>query len=112
MKNDKEVYMQLQNIQQQNVECVKVHYEHLLKLTNCLHVTTIDVFPTIIFRVGLLPYLILTTSMKWDTLIEHKEVVILCEENGLVSLKYNVLLTTLDDALLSPLLNPLEGSTM
>jgi hypothetical protein len=56
--------MQLQNIQQQNVECVKVHYEHLLKLTNCLHVTTIDVFPTIIFRVGLLPYLILTTSMK------------------------------------------------
>jgi hypothetical protein len=32
--------------------------------------------------------------MKWDTLIEHKEVVIVCEENGPVSLNYNVLLTT------------------
>jgi hypothetical protein len=56
--------MQLQNIQQENVEHVEVHYERLLKLTNCLQVRTIDVFPTIIFRIGLLPYLILTTSMK------------------------------------------------
>jgi len=93
MKNDKEVYMQLQNIQQQNVEHVEVHYEHLLKLTNCLQVKTIDVFPTTIFRICLLPYFILTTSMKWDTLIEHKAVVIVCEENGPISLNYNVLLT-------------------
>jgi hypothetical protein len=85
--------MQLQNIQQQNVERVEVHYECLLKLTNCLQVKMIDIFPTIISRIGLLPYLILTTSMKWDTLIEHK-VLIICEENGLVSLNYNVLLTT------------------
>jgi hypothetical protein len=48
--------MQLQNIQQQNVECVEVHYECLFELTNCLQVITIDVFPTTIFRVGLLPY--------------------------------------------------------
>jgi hypothetical protein len=33
--------------------------------------------------------------MKRNTLIEHKEVAIVCEESGLVSLSYNVLLTTL-----------------
>ncbi len=32
--------------------------------------------------------------MKRDTLIEHKEAIIVCEENKLVSLNYNVLLTT------------------
>jgi hypothetical protein len=34
--------------------------------------------------------------MKKDTLIEHKEVAIICEESKLVSLNYNVLLTTLN----------------
>ncbi len=91
---DKEVYMQLQNIQQQNVKRVEVHYECLLKLTNCLQVRTIDLFPTTIFKIGLLPYFILTTSMKWNTLIEHQEVVIVCEENGPISLNFNVSLTT------------------
>jgi hypothetical protein len=32
--------------------------------------------------------------MKRDTLIEHKEVVVICEENGPVNLSYNSLLTT------------------
>jgi len=32
--------------------------------------------------------------MKRDTLIEHKEVVVVCEESGHVSLSSNVLLTT------------------
>jgi predicted RNA-binding Zn-ribbon protein involved in translation (DUF1610 family) len=32
--------------------------------------------------------------MKKDTLIEHKEVAIVCEESGHVSLNYNGLLTT------------------
>jgi hypothetical protein len=32
--------------------------------------------------------------MKKDTLIKHKETIAICEENGLVSLNYNVLLTT------------------
>ncbi len=36
VKNDEEVYMQLQNIQQQTIESVEVYYECLLKLTNCL----------------------------------------------------------------------------
>jgi len=36
VKNDVKVYMQLQNIQQQTIECVEVYYECLLKLTNYL----------------------------------------------------------------------------
>ncbi len=66
-------------------------------LTNYLLVKTTNVFFTIVFKVGLLLYLILaTTKMKIDTLIEYKEVVVVCEENGHVTLSYNVLLTTLD----------------
>jgi len=95
MKNNEEVYMQMQNIQQQIVECVKVYYEHLLKLINYLHVKPTDVFFTIVFRAGLLPYLRLATaSMKRNILIEHKEVVIVCEESGPISMNYNALLTT------------------
>jgi hypothetical protein len=33
--------------------------------------------------------------MKRNTLIEHKEVVVVCEESGHVSLNYNVILITL-----------------
>jgi len=33
--------------------------------------------------------------MKKNTLIEHKEAIVVCEESGLISLNYNVLLTTL-----------------
>jgi hypothetical protein len=32
--------------------------------------------------------------MRRNTLIEHKEITIICEESGLISLSYNVLLTT------------------
>jgi hypothetical protein len=32
--------------------------------------------------------------MKRNTLIEHKEVTIVCEESGPISLSYNALLTT------------------
>jgi len=95
VKHDEEVYMQLQNIQQQTAKCVEVYYKHLLKLANCLHVRTIDVFLTIVFKACLLPYLRLTTiSMKKNALIEHKEDVVVCEESGLVNMNYNVLLTT------------------
>ncbi len=87
--------MQLWNIQQQTTKHVEVYYEHLLKLTNCLHVRTTYVFLTTIFRASLLPYLRLTTAgVKKDSLIEHKEVVVVCEESGPISLSYNVLLTT------------------
>jgi len=66
-----------------------------LKLANCLQVIATNVFFTTIFWVGLLPYLILTTAgVRRNTLIEHKEVVVTCEENGPVNLNYNILLTT------------------
>jgi hypothetical protein len=32
--------------------------------------------------------------VKRNTLIEHKEVVVVCEENGPISMNYNVLLIT------------------
>jgi hypothetical protein len=38
LKNNEEVYMQFQNIQQQTTKCVEVYYEHLLKLANYQHV--------------------------------------------------------------------------
>jgi hypothetical protein len=54
-----------------------------------------NVFFTTIFRASLLLYLRLAiASMKRNTLIEHKEVVVVCEESGLVNMSYNVLLTT------------------
>jgi hypothetical protein len=34
--------------------------------------------------------------MKKNILIEHKEVVVVCEENGPISLGYNVILNTLE----------------
>jgi hypothetical protein len=43
MKSDEEFYMQLRNFQQQVGEWVKVYYEHLLKLANCLQVKANDV---------------------------------------------------------------------
>ncbi len=33
--------------------------------------------------------------MRRNTLIEHKEIVVVCEESGPVSLSFNALLTTL-----------------
>jgi hypothetical protein len=88
--------MQLRNIQQ-IAEHVEVYYECMLKLTNYLQVRATIVFLTIVFKVTLLPYLKLaTTCMKRNTLIEHKEVIIVCEESGHVSMNYNVLLTTLE----------------
>jgi hypothetical protein len=42
--------------------------------------------------------------MKRNTLIKHKEVAVICEESGHVSLSYNVLLTTLEaDVIVKPI---------
>ncbi len=52
-------------------------------------------FLTTIFRACLLLYLSLSTaSMRENTLIEHKEAVVVCEEGEHVNLSYNALLTT------------------
>jgi len=97
VKNNEEVYMQLGNIKQQTTKHVQVYYECPLKLSNCVQVRTTNVFLTIVFKVGLLPYLRLTTiGMKRNVLIKHKEATIGCEEGGFVNLNYNVLLTTLE----------------
>jgi hypothetical protein len=57
-------------------------------------VKVIDVFLTTSFRTSLQPYFKLaTTGMTRDTLIKHKEVVVNCEENGLVITNYNALIT-------------------
>jgi hypothetical protein len=94
MKNNKEVYMQLKNLQQKIGEHVEAYYEHLLKLANYLQVKATNVFLTTIFKAGLQPYLILaTTSMVRNTFIKHKEVAIMCEESGLIITNYNALIT-------------------
>ncbi len=52
----------------------------IIEIANCLQVKTINVFLIIVFRIGLLPYLRLTTmGIKQDTLIEHKEAIIVCD---------------------------------
>jgi len=52
----------------------------LIEIVNCLQVKTINVFLVVVFRIGLLPYLGLTTmGMKQDTLIEHKEAIVVCD---------------------------------
>ncbi len=44
---------------------------------------------------NLLPYLRLTiASMKRNILVDHKETIVVCEENGHADFSYNVLLTT------------------
>ncbi len=45
--------------------------------------------------------------MKRCTLIEHKKVVIVCEENGPINFSYNVLLTTLEDNIIVKLVAPI-----
>jgi hypothetical protein len=93
MNNDEEVYMQLRNFQQQVGERIKVYYKCLLKLVNYLQMKAINVFLTSIFRTSLQPYLrLVTASMTKNTLIKHKEIVIICEESGLVIANYNILI--------------------
>jgi hypothetical protein len=59
--------------------CLGLLWTHV-EITKCLQVKTLDVFLTIVFKIRLLPYLGLTIiGMKQDTLIEHKEVVVVCD---------------------------------
>jgi hypothetical protein len=51
-----------------------------VEITNYLQVIKKDVFLTIIFKIGLLPcFKLITIGMKQDTLIEHKETVVICD---------------------------------
>jgi hypothetical protein len=59
------------------------YYEWILHLQLDYILKTIDMYLTIVFYVQLFPYLKLTTiNMKRDTLIEHKEATLICENNG------------------------------
>jgi mannitol/fructose-specific phosphotransferase system IIA component (Ntr-type) len=50
-------------------------------------------FFTIIFRTSLQPYLRLaTTGLTRNTMIKHKEIIIICEENGPIITNYNALI--------------------
>jgi hypothetical protein len=52
-----------------------------------------DVFLTTIFKIGLQPYLkLVIVDMTRNTLIKHKEVVMICEESGQIITNYNVLI--------------------
>jgi len=102
MKNDEEVYMQQRNLQQQIGEWVEVFYGRLLKLANNLQVKATDVFLIIIFIVDLQPYLILTTvGMVRNTLIKHKETIIVYEESRSIIINYNALITHLKSKLIT-----------
>jgi hypothetical protein len=58
-------------------EHVKVYYKQIFKLANCLQIKVTNTYLTIIFKVGLHRYiLLLIVGMKWETLIEHKEAMV------------------------------------
>jgi hypothetical protein len=60
---------------------VEVYYERLLKLANNIQHKTTNSFLTNIFKFGLQPYLhVVTKGMKRETLQQHKEATLVCEE--------------------------------
>jgi len=68
-QNDEQIYMELKNMKQEEIERVEVYYERILKLAHGLQVLTIDNFLTIVFRASLQSYFkIVTIGMKRSTL--------------------------------------------
>jgi hypothetical protein len=69
-------------IKQGGNEKVEVYYECILKLANFLQHQANNKLLTIFFQVGLQPYLWITIGgMKRDTLFEHNEAIVTCEES-------------------------------
>jgi hypothetical protein len=52
-QNDKQIYMELKNMKQEEIKKVEVYYERIQKLAHGLQVPTINSFMTIVFRVNL-----------------------------------------------------------
>ncbi len=95
MKNDEEVYIQLRKIQQQIAECVEVYYEQLFKLTNCLDVKVMDFFFNLCFSSRFVTIFAFgNCKCERGHFNEHKKVVIICEESGLVTISYSAILIT------------------
>ncbi len=80
VQSDEQVYLQLKNMKQKKNEKMEVYYERLLKLANSLQQKTTYSFLTTILKYGLQPYLHVTTCMKRETLQQHKEATLVCEE--------------------------------
>ncbi len=60
---------------------MEVYYEILLKFANSLQHKITNNFLTIVFRSGLQPYFhVATIGMKRETLQQHKEISLVCEE--------------------------------
>ncbi len=69
-------------MKQEEIERVEVYYERIQKLVHGLQVPTIDNFLTSVFKASLQLYLkIAIARMKRSTLQQHKEVIMLCEED-------------------------------
>jgi hypothetical protein len=82
MQTDEQVYMALCVINEGITEKVEVYYKRILKLANCLQYKANDRLFTIIFRDSFIPYLrVATVGIKRNSLFEHKEVAVTCEES-------------------------------
>jgi hypothetical protein len=68
-QNDEQIYMELKNMKQEEIERVEVYYERIQKLVHGLQVLITNSFLTTVFRVCLQSYLkIVIVRMKWSTL--------------------------------------------
>jgi hypothetical protein len=74
---------------------VEVYYEQLFKLANCLYVKTTDVLFNLYFS-NTFVTIFAFGNCKYEKghFNKHKEVVVICEESGLVTISYNVILIT------------------
>jgi hypothetical protein len=80
IQNDKQIYMDLKNMKQEETQKVEVYYEWIQKLAHDLQVPITNNFLTIVFKTSLQSYFIITTTrMKQSTLQQHKEAMMLCE---------------------------------
>jgi hypothetical protein len=52
-QNDEQIYMELKNMKQEEIERVEVYYDRIQKLAHGLQVPTINKFLTIVFKMGL-----------------------------------------------------------
>jgi hypothetical protein len=93
VQTNEQVYMAFYVIKQGIIEKVEVYHKRILKLANCLQHKANDNLLIIFYKVGLVPYLkVATISMKCNSLFEHKEIVVTCEDCTSDPTKYQKLL--------------------
>ncbi len=68
-------------MKQEETKRVEVYYEWIYKLVHGFQIPTTNSFLIIVFITSLQSYLkIAIARMKWSTLQQHKEVIMLCEK--------------------------------